>query len=179
MTTPNDMSRIADGLGALETGNSASYTANPRKSARQLVRQIVTIVKPAADAMASTTTAGTASIQTWMPRAGRVIAAKILPTAALTADNTNYATVSLGKHDGAGGAVTTMASRATTVADSGSWVAGTEVNLTLSATLANTYFAKGDVLGFAIAKAGTGVAVPISTLVVYVEWEGADDYEAG
>lgn len=179
MSTPNDISRITDGLAGLETGNSESYTANVRKTARQLARQIVQIIKPAVDGMASTTTAGTASLQAWMPRAGRVIAVKLLSTAALTANDTNYATVSLGKHDGAGGAVTTMASADTTTAGTGNWVAGTEINLTLSATLANTYFAKGDVLGFAIAKAGSGVAVPVSSLVVYVEWEGADDYEAG
>jgi len=173
MAFPNDMSRIAGGLGKLEA-SSTQYDATAREAARNLIRREYVLVKPAADAMASTATAYTAAFQIRMPRAAKILAAYIMPTAALTADDTNYATVSVQKGDGAGGAGTVMASVTTQTTGSGNWAAGVPEAMTVSATLANTRIARGEVLGFAITKTGTGVVVPICTIEVELELEGLD-----
>ncbi len=129
-----------------------------------LTTQQFEFVKAAADGAANTATAETLVAR--VPVAGRILAAYYCPSAALTADNTDYATLSLAKRDGAGGASAAVASKATTVAGSGSWTAFVPVSL---GTISNGTLAAGNVLTFAIAKAGSGVAVPSGTLVVLYE----------
>lgn len=178
MGLPNDMSHIADGIAKPEASNKDLYTHAQGSTgpARNLIRRTYVLRKPAADAMASDTTAYTAADQIRMCRAGRILGAAIQPTAALTADNTNFATVSVQKGDGAGGAGTTMASLTTAITGSNDWAAGRTEAMTLSATVANTRFVKGSVLGFAIAKAAAGVVVGVCAISVDVEEEGTDDY---
>ncbi len=152
------------------------YRPAPSQTERQVLRETLTLLKPAADGAASTTTAYTAAHHITMPRACKVLGAIVNPQGALTADATNNATIKVVKGDGAGGAETICASAVTTAGGTGNWVAGAKEPLTLSATVADTRIAKGGVLGFSIAKGGTGVAVPISSITVDVEWEDIDDY---
>jgi hypothetical protein len=120
--------------------------------------------KDAADGAASTATA-----DTYMLKAGvkmQLIDAAIISAGTLTAHADNYATITVEKADGAAGAQTTMAEVTTEVTGSGDWAAATLVPITLSTTLANLQVAAGGVVNFKIAKAGTGVAVPISAIVL-------------
>lgn len=81
----------------------------------------------------------------------------IIPGDALTADNTHYATITLEMADGAGGSATSVATINTKITGSGDWAAGVTKALTVTT---NTLVKRGYVLGFKIAKAGSGVAVP-------------------
>lgn len=176
MAFPNDMSKLAAGLAKLEGSNSADYTASVPKVARQLIRRTFQLRKPAADAMASDTTAYTAADQIYMTRAGRILGAWIVPQSTLTAHDSNYATVKVVKGDGAAGAETIMASVATTTTASGNWAAGVPEALTVSSTVANTRIARGNVLSFSIAKAASGVVVPICSIAVEIEFEDVDNF---
>ena len=176
MAIPNDMTRIASALSKIEGSNSASYDGSVPKAARQIIRRTFQLRKPAADAMAADTTAYTAADMVRMPRAARILGAWVLPQSTLTAHASNYATVKVVKADGAAGAETVMASVDTTVVGSGNWAAGVPEALTVSSTVANTRIAKGEVLGFSIAKAASGVVVPICSITVELEIEGTDDF---
>lgn len=102
-----------------------------------------------------------------IPVAGTITAISVIPGAALTADDTNYKTLTFGTNNGAGGAVTTVAAQTTkATGGSGSWVAGTKLTIALSATIANRSFAAGSQFQLAITHAGSGVAEPIYTVVV-------------
>lgn len=116
----------------------------------------------AADAAASTT-ATYWSIK--VPFNVRILDVTVCPGAALTADNTNNAVLTLAKADGAGGAATTVATL-TTNAASGNWVADTFKSFTLSATFANTLVNDGQILTLKKTVGGTGVVVPISFITI-------------
>lgn len=109
-------------------------------------------------------TAGTAVTETVhanVQRAGKVVAAKLSAPIAVTANDTNYATVTVSKRTGAGGAVV-IASRTTQITGgSGNIVAFVPVTLTLTA--ANQLLAAGDVLTVAVTKTGSGVALTAAT----------------
>jgi hypothetical protein len=169
MAFPNVLTQLVAML------SQGKYRDEPDQTERQLLRETVTLLKPAADGAAGNATAYTAAHHFTAPRAGKLLGVTINPQAALTADNANNATVKAVKGDGAGGAETIMASVQTTVAN-GNWVAGGKKAVALSGTVANTRFAKGEVVGFSIAKTGTGVVVPICSLTLDIEWEGVDDY---
>lgn len=177
MAFPNDMSKIAGALAKLEASSGAyDDTQAARAPARNLIRREFVLVKPAADAMAADTTAYTAAFQVRMTRAARILGAYIVPQSTLTAHASNFATVKVVKGDGAAGAETIMASVTTEITGSGNWAAGVPEALTVSSTPANTRIARGEILGFSIAKAASGVVVPISTVVVELELEGTDAY---
>ncbi len=178
MPLPNDVERIAKALANLES-SSTEYTGSKSLAAKRLIRHSKLFEKTAADAMASTTTAHTASPGMVMPCAGRLLGAYFVPHGSATADNTNNATLQVEKSDGAGGSATVMASKTTNVAGTGNLAAGVKKALTLSATEANTRFAKGDLIAPSITKAGTGVVVPIGSWQIDYEEEGTDDYGAG
>jgi len=174
---PNDMSHIADGIAKPEASNADLYTHDQGSTgpARNLIRRTYVLRKEAADAMAADVTAYTAADHMRMRTAGRILGASIAPRAALTAA-ADCAVVNVVKGDGAAGAATVMASVTTTVAGSGDWVAGRLEPMTISATVANTRIARGEVLGFNIAKTGAGVVVPICAISVDIEEEGTDAY---
>jgi len=175
---PNDMSRIADGLAKPEASNP-TYVCDQgsTRAARNLIRRTIVLRKPDADAMAADATAYTAADQVRMRSAGRVLGAYIQPTATLTAHDTNYATVSVEKGDGAGGAGVVMASKTTKITGgTNDWAAGRTEALALSATLANFHFVAGAVIGFSIAKAAAGVVVGVCSICVDIEEEGVDGY---
>lgn len=138
----------------------------PTASLQSLMVQQFEFVKSAADGAAGTATSETLFAR--VPRAGRILAAYFCPSAALTANDADYATLALAKRDGAGGASAAVASKTTaaTAPGSGNWTAFVPVSL---GTISNGTVEAGSVLTLAIAKAGNGVAVPSGTLVVIFE----------
>lgn len=140
---------VSVGLGAFELLNLAAL-----KQAQYL--------KVAADGAASTATTETAFNR--VSRTGTIVGAWYAPSAALTGDASNNATLTLAKRDGAGGGSSSVAA-ITTTAVAGNWTAFVPVSL---GTLSNTSVAAGNVLTFAISKGGTGVVVPAGTLIVAI-----------
>lgn len=140
---------VSVGLGAFELLNLAAL-----KQAQYL--------KVAADGAAGTAT--TETVFNRVSRTGTIVGAWYAPSAALTGDATNNATLTLAKRDGAGGGASTVAT-ITTTAVAGNWTAFVPVSL---GTLSNTSVAAGNVLTFAISKGGTGVVVPAGTLIVAI-----------
>ena len=89
-----------------------------------------------------------------------IVAVDICPHATLTANDTNYATLSLTKSDGAAGSATAVATQTTKTAVSGGtgdWAADTYVALTVSA--ANADVDDGQMLLFEKVAAASGVSV--------------------
>ncbi len=144
-------------VGILTNDRGGEATVN------DLLDVLVVCEKPAADAAAADAT----NRNFWRNLTAatfRVEAVQVLPDAALTANDTNNATVNLLK--GASATVTTnAASKQTTVANA-NWVADTPVSLTLSATAANRLIAPNEILCLDIAKTGTGVVVPALGFIV-------------
>jgi len=121
-------------------------------------------LKTAADGAAST---ATSEVPVGMARrASKVLAAYFIPASTLTADDTNYATLTISKRAAGGGSKTTVASVSTTTTGSGNFVAWVPVPLT--AVAAEVTVTALSQLSFEITKAGTGVVVPIGKLVVYL-----------
>lgn len=83
-----------------------------------------------------------------------------VPSALLTANATNFATLTVRKRDGLGGAAVVVATLVTTVVG-GSWAAFTSKSL---GGIANGVLAPGAVLTIQITKTGTGVIVPSGLL---------------
>jgi hypothetical protein len=91
----------------------------------------------------------------------KVTSVRFTPGAALTSDDTNYATLSLVYNNGAGGSDTVVATATTKTSGgggTGNWTADTPV--TIAITAANAVVPAGSNLQFKIAKTGTGVVVP-------------------
>ena len=122
-------------------------------------------LKTAADGSAST---ATSEVPLGMARrASKVVAAYFIPASTLTADDSNYATLTISKRAAGGGSKTTVASVSTTITGgSGNFVAWVPVPLTVVAADASVTALSQ--LSFEITKPGTGVVVPIGKLVVYL-----------
>lgn len=121
-------------------------------------------LKTAADGSASTTTS---EVPLGMARRqSKVLAAYFIPASTLTADDTNYATLTISKRAAGGGSKTTVASASTTTTGTGNFVAWVPVPLTV--VTADATVTALSQLSFEISKPGTGVVVPIGKLVVYV-----------
>jgi hypothetical protein len=143
-----------------------AYAGGPGQVAEAL--RLVSIELPYADLIAANV--GVACYGP-LPYAVRVKGAKLVPTRALTEDDTDYATVTLGSNDGAGGSVTSIVAVTTKKAASGgtgSWTAGTAIALT--ATPATT-ISEGAYVRAAVTKAGSGV-VACFNLVLLGTQEG-------
>lgn len=122
-------------------------------------------------------TAGTAQTETHVWRNDTatnylVKGAKVALPVALTAGDTNYASVLLARRDNAGLNSVSVASinTAITVAPfSGNITAFLPVALTLSGTSANLVVGPGQVLTIAVTKTGTGLAIAAATSQAIVE----------
>lgn len=113
------------------------------------------------DGSAAATTAETLVFRA--PFAGTVRAAYFVPDAALTANDTNFASLLVDKRPASAPGTPANVATLTTEVASGSWVAWTAVSL---GTLSNEDFEAGDVFTFEITKDGTGVVVPDGVLVL-------------
>jgi hypothetical protein len=108
-------------------------------------------------------TAGTAQTETpigVVQDAGQVKAIYVQVPVAVTASDTDKATITIAKRTAAGASSATIATLVTNVAQ-GNLVAQAAYSLTLTA--ANTRLAAGEVLTVAVAKAGSGVALTAAT----------------
>ena len=106
-------------------------------------------------------TAGTADEQPAFraPFACRVTAVRYVPETAITADGTNYATLSAQNKGSAGSGTDEIASFAFDTATTDDVAAMDEKALTLSGTPANLVLAAGDVVSVKKAIAGSGLAL--------------------
>lgn len=114
--------------------------------------------KAADDGMASTATADTKFWTNPYTFPVQIVAASYNADGAITADNANYATVSVKADDGLGGATAAIAQWVTQITGSGNIVA----QIAKAATLLNTASVAvpaGASLFFNVAKTGTGVIV--------------------
>lgn len=121
--------------------------------------------KPAADGSAATATAE----HTFMRAAGPITvkAVRFVPDAALTASDSNYATITISRRnaDGSGLVVVASINTAITVAPfSGNFVQWQAVTLALTA--ANLSLIAGQLLTVAITKTGSGVVVPAGSVQI-------------
>lgn len=98
----------------------------------------------------------------------QITAASLVPSAAITANGTNYATYTLTRHT-AGASATTVATRAWSATDS---VALTEEQMTLSGTAANLLLNAGDTLTIVKTVAASGLLIPAALLVVTYKLTG-------
>lgn len=120
--------------------------------------------KPAIDGSAAAATAEHVIFRA--KQACTIQSAHYIPDAALTADNTNFATITVKRRNADGTGAVTVASIATTIAapGSGNWLQW--VAVTLALTAANIKLTAGQILTVAITKASAGVAVQPGQLIV-------------
>lgn len=107
-------------------------------------------------------TAAATAVQVPLMRCDRpvkVVGARWVPGAAMTANDTNYVTLTLFNRGLLGVATTSIAARPWTVAG-GNSVAALAETLTLSATEANLLAVEGDVITAQWTHTGTGLAIP-------------------
>lgn len=122
---------------------------------------------PADDASGATTELGV-----WRaPFACTVTGVYVVPDAALTADNTNFSTLTVSHYTSAGGSKTALASLTTEITGSGDWVAFAPEALTISSAALTA----GQAVSFESATSGTGVNLPLMGLVIeYTTFAAAD-----
>jgi hypothetical protein len=101
-------------------------------------------------------------------KACRVKSVVLVAATTLAADATNYITATVAKRDGAGGAATTIGTRATDVAG-GALTAFTPATMTLVTTAGVTSLAVGNVLTFKTADAAA-TTEPLITVSITVEY---------
>ena len=131
--------------------------------------KVIKCVKEADDAAAATATTEYPFHLTTPADTGTVTAVQFTPDSAVTANATNYATISVARRaTGAYGTGIAVASRATDTVTTDDMAAFTPWALTLSGTAANLEVANNDVFTIAIAKAASGVAVPAGVLTVEI-----------
>lgn len=101
--------------------------------------------------------ASTGNLPVWQaPLDCTVTEVKITPSAAITADGTNYSVYTLTRHT-AGASATTVATRSWIATNS---AAVTAESMTLSGTAANLVLTAGDTLTIVKTVGGTGLVIP-------------------
>jgi hypothetical protein len=106
-----------------------------------------------------------------LPYGVRFNSAKLLPTKAMTAHDTNYGTLAIGSDDGAAGGITALQTVTTkSTGGTGNWVAGTAIALS-SIDAADTV-AAGRYLTVGVTKAASGIVCDFR-IVFDVDFEGA------
>jgi hypothetical protein len=155
--------------GAAKITGEQGVKPNLYEMAKELGWRSAKAEKEAADGAA-----GTATAERPFHRADtydqRIKSIRYLPAAALTADNTNYATLRVRKRTSTGGDGGIIASVTTQATGSGNWTAFKPVTVTLDDTPdSNLDLKAGESLTFEITKTGTGVIVPAGTLQVQYE----------
>ncbi len=101
-----------------------------------------------------------------IPYDARVTKAEIVPRGAMTANGTNFTTLSLQNKGPTGAGSTVIATRTWAATNS---VAGTKERMTLSGTPANLELKAGDQLQVVHGTGGTGLATPaVAVLVTYL-----------
>jgi hypothetical protein len=121
----------------------------------------VPVVSAAYTATGDTTNAGPV-----MPLKGTLVSVQFIPSAAITANATNFSTLTV-QNKGTNGlsGTTAMASRSWAATNS---VLSTPETFTLSGTPANLEVQAGDVLQIVQTHGGTGLIIPAGSFVFYV-----------
>ena len=148
----------------LASSSAVSFTIRNAGGTR-----VIKCVKEADDAAAADATTVYPFHLTTPADTGTVTAVQYTPDDAVTADATDYATISVARRAVADySSAIAVASRATDTGAANNMVAFTPWALTLSGTAANLEVADNDVFTFAIAKAASGVVVPAGVLTVEI-----------
>lgn len=117
-------------------------------------------VRFAADALAADEIAETVALR--VKAASTLTKLYLIPDDALTANDTNFKTITVAKRDGAGGAGSTVAEVTTETTGTGDWVAFIKIDM---GSLTGAVLAAGSILTVETAKTASGVALPGWTLV--------------
>jgi hypothetical protein len=107
-------------------------------------------------------------VQFVAPHKLTIVAASLIPHAAITAHATDYAVLTLTRYT-AGASATTVATRSWAATNS---VDKTEESMTLSGTAANLILAAGDTLALLKTAAGSGLVIPALSLVITYQLAG-------
>lgn len=120
-------------------------------------------------AIAGQATAGTADEfpLVRVPYNASLVAAYWIPKAAVTADATNYVTLTVRNRGAAAAGTAKPASRSYAATNSVAFVAEA---MTLSATAADLLLTAGDILTAEKLQAGTGVALPAGTIELHLQY---------
>lgn len=163
MTIRTDLRDKVAHLGHMTTTGQVTLEEGPLTRAFSFVRE--------PDAAAST------ALTTFFirfPTAVKLKTFHLVPGAAMTANDTNYASLIITSENGAGGGSATVAActtKKTTASGTGDWVKGTTIDATGTAFstpfVVDTALAAGSVLKLAQAKGGGGVALSYSLSIVY------------
>lgn len=144
------------------TKDSGGTTIDLDTNLRMPWRFPVCYRKDSADGLAATETAAT--YFWYAPRAAKIVSAHITPTGTLTADDTHYKTIYV--KNSAGTTLCSVTTKKAAAGGTGDWAAGAEEAMTIN----SPSVAAGETLSLSIAKSGDGVVVPISSVVLEVEW---------
>lgn len=153
-------------LRGLLNGNSAITSGgDAHVQALRLMKTCTSFLQPAESA-ASDTTAATGI---WVvPDAAKLVRAYVISSSTATANDTTYATITLlgGVSGTMGTTLATMTTKTSASGGTGNWAAKTKFEFTISADT----LAAGDLVGFSVAKASTGVQLPAFRLcLTFVE----------
>ncbi len=163
MANIDDFMKRLDGTDGLGLANTPLFPGQGAGVVHQAFDFWVDFDKTAADGTAATTTADTFIWTNPFDFNIVLVAARAITLGAgLTADNTNFATITLKTDNGAGGATAIALTITTTVTDSGTFSSNQSKSFT-AWTGANSVVVPGGNVWFNIAKSGTGVVVPISS----------------
>lgn len=143
-----------NGTAAAGNGTTAARSNHVHPPSAQCVRF-------AADGSAGATTAEMVIAE--FKAATTLAKVYIAPDGALTAHDTNYATITIKVRDGAGGTASTVVALTTETTGSGDWTAFTKVDM---GALSNAVIPAGAILTKTVAKAAAGVQLPSHALVL-------------
>lgn len=162
------MSNLGDFKKGL-AGLVPSAAGAPLPVVNQLGDVFATFQKTAADGAATTATADTLFYSNPYDFPLYVVSGKVTATGAgITADNTNFATITIKTNDGIGGATAIALTVATTLTDSGTFSQNQPKSFT-AVTAANIAVPPNGGLWLNIAKAASGVTVPVSFFTVRLQ----------
>jgi hypothetical protein len=167
MSNIGDFMKGVDGsLGVGRGGGPLPGTSVQEPVVNQAFDFFIQYQKTAADGAAATATADTLIWTNPYDFTVYLQSARIIGVGAgITADNTNFATITLKTDNGAGGATAIGLTAATTVTDLGTLVSNQSKTFN-TVTGANIAVVAGANVWFNIAKSGTGVVVPISNYII-------------
>lgn len=179
MAFPNDMSRIARGVGNLETSaTDYANAAGAQAPARSLIRKTYLITEvPSVLANGDNAIVANAAPSVFFKNPVRVMGVTVQTRAALTSNNGNYQNLSLKAVSSVGVIGNTIAVITTKTAASGgtgNLAQGQSFSLTVDA--ANARIAAGTWVAPAIANTSAGVAIAATSWAIDVEEEGPDLY---
>ena len=179
MAFPNDMSRIARGIGNLET-SAPDYAnaAGAQAPARSLVRktyhitQVASVLANGDDAIVAN-----AAPSIFFKQPVRVMGVTIQTRAALTSNRGNFQTLALKAVSSVGVIGNTIAVQTTkTTASGGTGDLAQGQSFSLTVDAANARIAAGTWVAPSIAPTSSGVAIAATSWAIDVEEEGPDLY---